>query len=479
MKRLILLSAALLAVCMSQAAIRMPHLFSDGMVIQQRTSAPVWGWADPGSRVSVAGSWGPDAKEFKADALGKWSGRIDTPVAGGPYTITVSEADGKGKPVKGGGQTVIRDVMVGEVWLMSGQSNMKFPTQSIENAEAELADAEYPLLRFFTVKPAAALAPVYDVESQWTPCTAQTAKLSGAIPFLFGRGLQRHLGVAVGVIQSHYGGSSQEAWLNAENFSDQADLVAVRAEYIAGQKQLGKGGEQRFAGGLYDAMLTPLIPYAIKGIGWYQGEGNSNDAARYRVLLERFVNLCRREWGDPQLPFIVVQLSGWHTRNVNWVEVQMEQFDISQRLKNVATVVCYDAGDAGDVHPKRKQPVAERMLLAARGMAYGEDIGWKTPSVEKWSAQGEGKAVVTFKNCGQGLTLTEGESANNFMVSDGGHMVEAQAVILSPSTVELTAPGLGVITKVWYAGKSFNPDVNLFNSYGIPVTPYKSDYALK
>ena len=454
--KILIITLLLLSRFTLQAKITLPSVFSDNMVLQQNSKVAIWGEADAGQSIQIKTSWKNDIYTLKADDNGNWKADLSTPVAGGPYTIEITN--------KVGEKTIIKDILIGEVWICSGQSNMEVPVKNVDNAEKEIKDSDYPKIRFFKVPHKSSIIPVKDIEANWQSPTPETVETYSSVAFFFARNLYKHLKVPIGIIHSSYGASNQEAWLSEENIAGVTYAEKLLSDAKAGTLE-STVKEQKIPTGLYNAMIKPLIPFTIKGVCWYQGEGNAFYPNEYQFLLNNMITSWRKDFKQPELPFILVQLAGFKTQNKNgWIKVQESQYQASLTNKAVATVMTYDIGDSTNIHPKNKQDAALRMELAARKIAYGEDIIAQGPEMKCFEIKKE-KFIITFKNTGKGLIIkNDSGKINNFMLAGEDKIYyPAETVLVKDNEVEVTCNKVAKPMYVRYAFSCFNPNINFYN----------------
>lgn len=450
------------------AAITLPSLFTNGVVLQQNSNVAVWGWASAGKTISVTPSWNNQTYIAVADSEGYWMTKITTPAgSSNAYTIIFSDNPSDSQTISG--------VLIGEVWICSGQSNMEMLVRATDNASEEADDANYPLIKIFKVPYKASYVPEKDVDASWVAPTSETILNSyfSAIPFFFSRNLYKTLNVPIGILQISRGSASQGSWLSEENIKGAEYAENVLREALEGNMpEL----EQHIPTVLFNGMFKPLIPYTVKGVCWYQGEYDVVQPQEYKILLDNFINSWRIELGQSELPFLITQLSGYAERNNEaWTSVQETQYRISQKYSNVATVLTYDIGNPNDIHPANKQDVAHRMCLAARKIAYKEDILYQGPSVKTITINGS-TVGLSYRDVGSGLVLREGYLANNFMLAGSNKLFyNAQASIVSTDSIVLFSLEVPSPQYVRYAYKNYNSSVNLYNSAGIPAVPFRTD----
>lgn len=478
-----------------------PHaLFRDHAVLQQEKPVPVWGAAKPGEKVSVrlAGH----NIEAETDSNGRWIVRLPALPAGGPHRLLI----------EGENRLEFQDIWIGEVWICSGQSNMERqlgprpPQQPLENWEKEVAAADYPQIRHFAVArtPSDSVKSVTD--GKWEVCSPQTAAGFTAVGYYFGRDLHRKLKVPIGLIHSSWGGTPAEAWMSrdllAADFPETlkaqekavSEYSAALARYRATEPELVKAwedaaGQAKAAGkpapprpappvdpganpkrpaGLYQGMIAPLIPYAFRGVIWYQGESNAGSSELYRRLFPALINDWRGRWGGDPFPFLFVQIAPFKNMNPAIRDAQLHAWKTTE---NTAMVVTTDVGDAEDIHPTRKEPVGARLALAARALAYGEEIEYSGPTFVRMLGDGS-KAILHFEHRGGGLVAKDGPLRGFEISGDGKTFVPATAEIVGDKVV-VSAPQVATALAVRY-GWSNVPDVNLFNREGLPASPFRS-----
>jgi len=390
----------ILAACSLQGAVKLPALISDHMVLQRGAPVRVWGSADPGEAVRV--EFQGQTVAVKAAESGKWSTWLRPLAAAGPLEMRINDL-------------VIHDVLVGEVWVASGQSNMEFKLQQAVNHDEEVAKADYPMIHLFQVKRAVADQPAEDVVGTWQVCTPASAKTFSAVQYFFARHLLANLHVPMGMIESDWGGTPAQSWTSKEALAADPALKFVLdywdgalAKYpgakAAWEQRLSAwettAAEARAAGrnapprpgqpegpghpntpaGLWNGMIAPLVPYTIRGALWYQGESNANSdlhAYNYRRLFGAMIQDWRNRWGQGDFPFLFVQLANYQT-NGRWPVLRESQTE-TLRLANTAMAVTIDVGEAKDIHPKNKQDVGLRLALAARAIAYGQAVEYSGP----------------------------------------------------------------------------------------------------
>jgi len=454
-----------------QAKIVLPALFSSNMILQQNTNATIWGEAEIGQTIQIITSWNNNTYSITADANGKWRTKIATINADNtPYSIEINDNVGN--------VITLNNVLMGEVWLCSGQSNMVIPVSSTNNSNIEATDADYPNIRFFRAPENPSIVPMHDLVASWEGTNSISVLTRPAVAFFYARNLYKHLKIPIGIVHAAMGSSTQEAWLSEENIAgfaaDQKILSDARNGLLAADFL-----PQKVPTVLYNGMFKPLVPYTIKGICWYQGEANTANPDDYKILLDRFVKSWRVELEQPELPILIVQLSGYNSANITgWPLTQEIQYKISENTPNIATVMTYDIGDSTNIHPRNKLDVGLRLCMAAMKTVYGVDVIAQGPVMEKLTIAGN-KVQVLYKNTGTGIVIKDGTTQiNNFMLASTDRVFySADATLINTQTVEVSSNNVIAPKFIRYAFSCFNPNVNFYNSAGIPAVPFRTDSA--
>jgi sialate O-acetylesterase len=450
-----------------------PHaLFTDGMVLQRQkdptTGVPVWGTADPGEKVLVALVAGASETGgmAKTDENGKWSVSLPLPKAGGPYTMTIS----------GKNQLTIKDVYVGEVWIASGQSNMEWPLKASADAEKHIKNSANPKIRLFRVPHKVAAEPQSEVDAKWTECGPETVKESSAVAYFFGRDLQEMLEVPIGLIETNWGGTIAEAWTPKTALEANADLKKLIPADI---KIDDKKPNPNQGTVLYNGMIAPLLPYAIKGAIWYQGESNANRAAEYETLFPTLIQSWRTAWNQGDFAFLFVQLAPYDPKaeppkeptDTAWARLREAQ-RLTLKLPKTGMAVITDVGDKDDIHPKHKEPVGARLALAARAIAYGEKVEYFGPTLEGMKVE-DNKAILTFKHANGGLVAKNGELTGFTIAGEDKKFYNAEATIQGDKVI-VTCAKVAKPVAVRFGWANF-PTGNLWNKDELPASPFRTD----
>lgn len=453
-----LLSAAILiAAASAQADVRLPKIFGDHMVLQQKLPIQVWGWADAGEEVTV--SIGEKKATATAAADGKWKVTLDAMEAGGPVEMTVA----------GKNSITLTDVLVGEVWVGSGQSNMQWTVAASDNAEQEIAAADCPQIRLFTVARKVAAEPQEDVEGAWTTATPETVKNFSAVAYFFGRELHKELDVPVGMINTSWGGTIVEAWTSHETLQSDPDFQPI----LERSKNFQENNPNQ-ASVLYNGMIKGLIPFGIRGAIWYQGESNVNRAEQYAELFPAFIADWRKNWGQGDFPFLFVQLAPFRYQGQDprslaelW-EAQLKTLSVI----NTGMAVTTDIGNVKDIHPKNKQEVGRRLALWARAAVYGQDVVYSGPLYKSMQVE-DNKVRLSFKHAEGGLVAKDGELTHFQIAGDDGEFVPAKATI-EGETIVVSSDQVEKPAAVRFAWDDV-AEPNLFNAAGLPASPFRTD----
>lgn len=495
----------------ARADVTLHPLFTDHMVLQRATSIPVWGKADPGERVSVALERRTpeyieaNVGEAVADSSGHWKAKLPLPRSFGPYTMTV---EGKNK-------IALSDVMLGEVWICSGQSNMEMKLNETWEPKPVIEGSANPMLRLFTVQRATAGEPQWGLKSSgWHECGPKCVPNFSAVGYYFGRDLQKNLNIPVGLIHTSWGGTPAQAWTSRESLEAVPDLKHYHerlaqsvADFQSGKKQAeyeaalkkweddsakakaenkrapGKPSPpgdprlgQNSASSLYNAMIAPLVPFPVRGAIWYQGESNAGAAYEYRTLFPTMISDWRKQW-DLDMPFLCVQLAPY-TKIVDqpveshWAELREAQWLTTRKLPGVGMAVITDVGEENDIHPKKKEPAGVRLALLAREIAYRQPVVANGPTYRSMQVDGN-RIILNFDSVCSGLEC-RGEKLTGFAIAgEDRKFVNAQAEIQG-NTVIVSAPGVDKPVAVRFGWANF-PVVNLWNKDGLPATPFRTD----
>ena len=479
--------------CALHAVVKLPALISDHMVLQQGIPVRIWGSADPFESVKI--DFQGQSVTVKAAENGKWTAWLKPLVAAGPLEMTINNS-------------AIKDVLVGEVWLGSGQSNMEFRLQTAVNHDEEIARADYPMIHLFQVKHLVADQPAEDVVGTWQVCSPASVKTFSAVEYFFGRHLQQNLHVPMGLIESDWGGTPAQSWTSKEAIASDpalkyvtdywdkalADYPAAKEKYdtvtlpawnkaveeakAAGRTPPNRPGAPQGPGhpntpaGLYNGMIAPLVPYGIRGAIWYQGESNASEreAYRYRRLFGAMIEDWRNRWGQGDFPFLFVQLANYKS-NVYWPVLRESQTE-TLRLANTGMAVIIDIGESRDIHPKNKQDVGLRLALAARALTYKEPIEYSGPMFQV--AAPENDAMRVYLTHSDGMQARGGGAITGFEIAGADGKYVPGDVKVDGNTLLVTSAQVTNPAAVRYAWAD-DPVCNLVNQVGLPASPFRSD----
>jgi sialate O-acetylesterase len=456
-----LVSAAVLLVTASVASadVRLPKIIGDHMVLQQQKKVNLWGWAEAGEKIVV--KLADASAETNADQQGKWKVVLDPPAAGGPYEMTVS----------GNNRLTIKDILVGEVWICSGQSNMEWPIAASNNANEETENAKFPNMRLFTVTKKIAQDPQSDCEGSWKPCAPSSVASFSAVGYFFGRRLHKELNVPVGVVNSSWGGTLAEAWTSNSTLAGNemfAKILERSADFDPRTPHQ--------ASVLFNGMINPLIPFGIRGVIWYQGESNIKRAEQYAVLFPAMIQDWRKNWGQEEFPFYYVQLAPFRYQSLDpslCAELREAQLD-TLSVPNTGMTVTMDIGNVKDIHPRNKQDVGKRLAGWALAKTYGrKDLIYSGPLYESMTVEGS-KVRIKFKHVAEGLVARgDGPLTDFTLAGEDQKFVPAQAVI-DGQTVVVSSDQVSKPVAVRFGWRD-DAQPNLFNSAGLPASPFRTD----
>jgi sialate O-acetylesterase len=487
-----------------QANIVLPDVIGEAMVIQRDRPILIWGRADPGEAVYV--SFAGRSQQTIAGGDGKWAVRLHAlPASASPATMRIS-----------GKNTIeLKNILIGEVWLVTGQSNMQRLLSETANGEAAIASANYPQIRLFNVSRQVAFKRQQGPLGAWQACSPESVKQFSAAGYYFGVELQKELNVPIGLINSSYGGSQAEAWTPVEYLMASADLKPtvertkiwdeerprVKAQYeeqltqwrAEAEKAKAAGArpqpspavpdalrEYRIASSIYNGMIEPLIPFPIRGAFWYQGESNDARAQQYGILLPTMIKAWREQWGAGDFPFGIIQLPNYRDpkdepADEAWSHLREAQRRTSMDSPNTGLIVTIDIGEARDIHPKNKLDVGKRMARWALAAVYERKLTKSGPSFI-WAKIGGRKIVLTFADVGKGLKIRDGDKLDEFAIAGADRKWHwAQAKIIGKDLIEVWSDTVPQPLAVRYAFNNNPKHPNLTNETGLPAGPFRTD----
>ena len=472
MKRILLLLAALaVSVAAMYAKVTPAQIFADDMVLQQQTDVAVWGTANPNSKVTITTTWSKAKVVVYADAEGKWSAKLATPSAGGPYEITFNDGE----------KLTLKNVLIGEVWLCSGQSNMEMPmkgwaTQPVAGyVDAVMTASPKVQIRACKIPQTPAYEPQANVEATWYENTPTEVGEFSAVAYFFAKRLHEILGVPVGVIDVSWGGSKIEAWMSPEllkaKYADKFDLSHFET------KDKGKRATRHTPSLLYNGMMHPLIGYTIKGFLWYQGCSNAYSPKLYVDLQPDFVKMLREKWDNENLPFYFTQIAQYKNTIPEMMWAQALTVDLIPHCGMAST---HDIGEYNCIHPAKKKEVGDRLANLALSNEYGfNNVDVNTPIPSRFEFK-ENEAIVYFDKVGKmGLSPRDKDLEGFELAGEDGVFYPAKAIVLK-NEYEYKAikvyqcPQVTKPVAVRYAWERWNP-TTLYSCFGVPASPFTSE----
>lgn len=466
MRKLFLLTALFAAATTISAKVVLPKIFASGMVMQQQTDANLWGEAKADATVKIATSWNKKTVSVKVGNDGKWTAKIQTPAAGGPYSITFSDGE----------KTVIDNILVGELWICSGQSNMEMPmkgfkNQPVENAVEDILHSGDSKMRLFTVKRTSLFQPATDVVGEWKEASPEAVRNFSATAYHFGRELRRMLNVPVGLIVTSWGGSSCEAWMNRDWLK-----AFPQIELPASQETIKS--KNRTATVLYNGMLHPLVGISMRGVIWYQGEENVSRSGYYADLFSRMIKGWREEWKEGDFPFYFCQIAPYDYNIIGWGQynsafLREQQAKAEKMNKNVGMACLMDAGLEYGIHPRKKQLAGMRLALLALDKTYGiKGITSETARYKDVEFKGD-TAVITFERAGMWVYGKNGLKSDLFEVAGEDRVFHPAKAWIERSKLYVKCDEVKKPVAVRYAFKDW-ADGDLFCD-GLPVSSFRTD----
>ncbi len=498
--------SALLAAAATTAEVKVPSIIGDRMVLQRDQPNAIWGWADEGEVITVSIASQRHTARAKAD--GRWKIHLDPLPAGGPHTLEI----------KGKNALQFKDILIGEVWLCSGQSNMQWAVNASNDPDLEKLSAHYPLIRHITIPQIGTQKPQHDFDGQWQTCSPETIGNFSAVGYFFGRQLHQTLRIPIGLIDNAWGGSAAEAWVRRDLLESDPRYQALLARWKKTEqtydhstatanyrkklaqwqqdtekaKTAGKTisrrrprpprnplANQHRPANLYNGVLKPIIGYGIRGTIWYQGEANTGRAHQYRELFPLMIQNWRNEWKQGDFPFYWVQLADFRAEksepaDSDWAELREAQTLTLDRLPNTGQAVIIDLGEAADIHPKNKQDVAKRLARLALARDYGLNIVHQSPRYQAMRRDGH-KILLTFTHIGGGLDTFDIRQPIGFTIAAADRQFHhASAKIISNNQIEVWSDTVSEPVAVRYAWAD-NPLCNIQNREGLPLTPFRTD----
>lgn len=474
-------------------------VFTDHMVLQRNAAVKIWGEAPNGSLVEVR--FAGQSRQVKS-VQGKWKVTLKTGEAGGPYQLDV---------INGNNKVSFQDVLIGDVWLAGGQSNMEFALRRVKDAQAEISSADYPQIRYYKVP--RKFYPEQNVsKASWNVCSPQTASEFSAIAYYFSKNIHKELNIPIGIIQTPVGGTTVEAWTSRNMLMSDKDFRPIVQHYDSIVDSYGTDGYERLYNsyvsslaeyqqlsaeqkkyidkpvepmgrknfhrpiGLSETMLSTVIPYTLKGFLFYQGESNTARGAQYRKLFPAMIKEWRTASGQGDIPFLFIQLPKFETKTRYWYELREAQYLTSLHVKNTAMAVAFDQGNPKDIHPIVKDTVGWRLSQLALGKVYGKKIVCQGPEFKKMTTNADGSLLLYFENAGTGLVAKDNASTllGFTIAGKDGKFYPAEAVIVGKNQVKVKSSQVTNPVNVRYLWVN-SADMNLFNKEGFPAFPFRTD----
>jgi sialate O-acetylesterase len=446
------------------AAVKLPAVIGDNMVLQRDRPVPIWGWADKGEDVTV--TIAHQTLTTKAGDDGRWKVVLAKLETGQPLEMTVKGSSGAA--------VTLKNILVGEVWVCSGQSNMEMGVSGCRNAQQEIAAAEYPNIRLFTVAKAKAAEPQADCAGDWKGCSPATVPNFSAAAYFFGRHLNKELNVPIGLIHTSWGGTPAQSWTSRKALEAKPAL-----------KPLAQG-ESSY---LYNAMIAPLIPYAIRGAIWYQGEANVGAAYQYRTLFPAMIADWRANWGQGDFPFGFVQIApfsyadAWGSNPACCAELWEAQLMTLKSVPNTGMVVTVDISDVEYIHPKNndyrgihptnKQDVGRRLALWALAKTYGRDLVYSGPIYKSMTIDGN-KVRLQFDHVGGGLIAADNKPLTDFIIAGADQKFVPAEARIEGNSIVVQSDQVAQPVAVRFAWHE-DATPNFANKEGLPASPFRTD----
>lgn len=463
--------------------LKLPAIFNHHMVLQRDKHIRIWGWAPPNQSIEL--TFNAQSINTTSDAQGNWSVTLDPMPVGGPYELAVkTESETR----------TLTDILLGDVWFCSGQSNMAMTVAPDDYAgilgyENLLKQADQPNIRLFKVRNRTSNSPQHDLEdATWQRATSKNVATFSAVAYCFGKQLHDELDVPIGLIASSWGGTPSEAWTSraaleslpaARNILDTWDRAAKNYRPTDNtSKQRAPADNQRRPANLFNAMVHPMIPYTIRGVIWYQGEQNATRAQQYQSLFPLMIHDWRDRWGQGDFPFYFVQLANYQPAAPKpgpstWAELREAQA-MALSLPNTAMAVAIDIGEADDIHPRNKQEVARRLALCALAKEYGRtDLAYSGPQYQYMTIESD-RIRLHFAHANDGLITKDGPLQRFEIAGNNKQFVWADAAI-DGSTVVVSSKGIPKPVAVRYAWSDNPEGCNLYNAQGLPASPFRTD----
>ncbi|MFA6540070.1 MAG: sialate O-acetylesterase [Bacteroidota bacterium] len=487
----------------SQADVRLPAVFGSNMVLQRNSPIPVWGSASPGESIHVV--LDGQEKVSTADPVGNWLVTLDPVAGGGPFEMVI----------RGRNSITLKNILIGEVWICSGQSNMSFELKKATDAENVLPKVSNPNIRLFNAKRVLSDVPLKEGKRKWEECTPTSAEKFSAVAYFFGKNLYDSIHVPIGLIHVSWGGTAAEGWMPREVLERDSEFLPIIQRWIDDSIHypfalkefneslpaatakwnsdsvtavaLGRAlprkptaprgpGHRDMPCGQFNGMLNPIIPFAMRGVIWYQGEANASRGYQYRKLFPALIASWRSLWGEGDFPFYYVQLPNLDRQpepsKSGWAEVRESQL-MTLSVPNTGMAVTIDVGDPANLHPTNKKPVGERLALIALAKTYHYSLEYSGPLYESAVADGN-RMRIRFSHAGGGFTVTGNSTIKGFTIAGADRKFYPAKADLHDAEIVVFSPQVPVPVSVRY-GWADNPSCNLYNAAGLPASPFRMD----
>lgn len=442
----------------ANANVRLPAIISNNMVLQQNDLVKLWGWSDPTEKIFITTSWNNKTDSTKGSAEARWELAVQTPAAGGPFTITI----------KGYNTITLQNILIGEVWVCSGQSNMEMNYNwGLPQMKADIPSANNSAIRFFHVPKTTSATPQERGEGNWVICDSNTVKSFSAVAYYFGRKLNGALNIPIALIHTSWSGTPAEVWTPAQTIDSSESLKA------AAKKLKPSNGWPITKGYAYNAMIHPIINYSIAGAIWYQGESNTGTAATYHELFSSMIKSWRKKW-NKDFPFYYVQLAPFNY-GTNLIGAQLREAQTKTlSLSNTGMVVTTDlAGDTADIHPRNKKDVGIRLANLALAKTYGKNIKAVASALYESMVIQKNEVVLTFTNAEEGL-MQKGITITGFFIAGSDKIFYAAEAIIKGNNIIVRSKPVVQPVAVRYAFSN-SAVGNMFSKKGLPLTPFRTD----
>ena len=479
MKRFFLLAVMAVMPFAIRAEVKLPSVLGSNMVLQRNTEVNLWGSAEAGKTVTVETSWNGAKYKVKADDNGQWKVKVETGEAGGPYTITFSDGD----------RLTLDNILLGEVWICGGQSNMEMPVCGFMNqpvdgcADAVMNAGQYPGIRMFTVARCSTDEPQTDCKGEWLCSTPAAVSSFSATAYFFGLTLYKALGIPVGLVTSNWGGSNIETWMSAESI---AEIEGIDHELISKWK-----GDASTVARLYNGMILPITNYTAKGFIWYQGCSNRKNWFDYKELQIALIKLWRQKWGDDKMPFYITQLAPYRYEGDNLRSLPLvieAQYQAAAALENVAVAATTDLGHPTCIHPAKKLQVGQRLAYLALANDY-KLAGVPAPAPTYKSMERDGnKLLLSFNNLSDPYSFNDANSIVGFGPDNTlrlqGFEIAGEDGVFYPATshmkwwqnkITVFSDKVAEPVAVRYAFKNYCPEANVRTNFNLPLVPFRTD----